>query len=58
MVVDWMRESEQSVAGGMAHTTWISAEGQSRDEQVGYYVEELREDAAELVAWWEKSQEK
>lgn len=54
--IEWAYESEQTRQGGTVRTTYITLDGQDKDEQIGYFVKELQEDASELLAAWEESQ--
>ena len=57
VVVDWVSEREQSRFGGEGHSTYITTDGQAKNDKLGYYVEELRQDAAELVTWFQRARE-
>lgn len=47
--IDWMDTSEMSPQGGTYKTTYITLSGQETDEQVAYWVKELRQDADEFL---------
>ena len=54
ITIDWADDSEQSPEGGVMHSTHISQFGQQSYPHVGTYSDELRQDAQELLAWFNK----
>lgn len=54
--IDWSDDSEQSPEGGTVHSTYISQWGQQQYPHVGNYADELRQDAEELLGWFQKYQ--
>jgi hypothetical protein len=52
--VEWSDDTEQSPEGGTAHSTYISQYGQQSYPHVETYAGELRQDAQELLAWFNK----
>jgi hypothetical protein len=54
IAIQYAHESEQSPEGFLVRQVVISQHGLSQYEHVAYYAKELREDAEELVSWYEK----
>lgn len=53
IIVDWVMEAEQTKYGGVAHSTWVSLDGQEKFDQVSYYVDEIRSDIEQLLLAWQ-----
>jgi hypothetical protein len=54
IVINYLIPGEQTRYENQTHTLYVTMAGQTQYSQVNYYANELREDAAELVAWWDK----
>lgn len=54
IVVDWTSDADQRPEGSTFHQTQITSTGEENWEHVRYYAMELRQDAEELVQWFEK----
>lgn len=54
ITVAYVHEHEQSREGNAQHVLYINSYGQQQYDRVAYYAQELREDAEEMVAWYEK----
>ena len=49
IIFDWVEESEIDDNGGESHTTWITPDGLTLADELGYYAKELRDDADEML---------
>jgi hypothetical protein len=56
--VEWVDANEHDELGGTVWHSRITKEGQQSDAQVGYYADELRQDAEELLHAWLKTRRK
>lgn len=54
ITIVYLYENEQTRDDYQTHTLYVTMHGQTQYERVSYYANELREDAAELIGWWEK----
>jgi len=54
ITIEWTSEEDQRPEGSTYHQTSITQEGEEAWEHVSYYAEELRQDAEELILWFEK----
>jgi hypothetical protein len=54
VLIDYAEDREQSPEGGVLHQLYVTPQGRMKDEQVGYYIKELIDDATEVIAWYWK----
>lgn len=53
ITITYLYDNEQTRDEYQTHQLYITMAGQARYERVNYYANELKEDAAEMVAWWQ-----